>query len=179
MEEFNAKPSTMDARVNKVKLNALGSPERPLAEVVAETIEYKVSWTLSGPGAARWCLNYLVIEGLGFEAHHERFRQLCKLDVTTFWIELIFRRLQTIEYAHSEKAREMESKAVGGKLTLEEQFTCGSMVRQAGTLMVAPSLLEHVKSEVEKDVLLQKNLQKAREERDLARKAKGKKGEDP
>jgi hypothetical protein len=26
------------------------------------------------------------------------------------------------------------------------------MVRQAGTLMVAPSLLEHVKSEVEKDV---------------------------
>jgi len=53
------------------------------------------------------------------------------------------------------------------------------MVRQAGTLMVAPSLLEHVKSEVEKDVLLQKNLRKAREERDLARKAKGKKGEDP
>ena len=45
--------------------------------------------------------------------------------------------------------------------------------------MVAPSLLEHVKSEVEKDVLLQKNLPKAREERDLAGKAKSKKGEDP
>ena len=69
-----------------MKLNALGSPERPLAEVVAETIEYKVSWTLSGPRAARWCLNYLVIEGLGFEAHHERFRQLCKLDVTTWGV---------------------------------------------------------------------------------------------
>lgn len=44
------------------------------------------------------------------------------------------------------------------------------MVRQAGTLMIAPSLLEHVKAEVEKDVLLQKNLRKAREERDLARR---------
>ena len=86
MEECNAKPSTMDARVNKVKLNALGSPERPLTEVVAETIECKVSWTLPGPRATRWCLNYLVIEGLGFEPHHGRFWQLCKLDVTTWGV---------------------------------------------------------------------------------------------
>eukprot|EP00435_Cladocopium_sp_Y103_P029330 s787_g7.t1 len=206
MEEFNAKPVKMDSRLNKVKLNPLGSPERPLAEVVAETVEYKVDWKIAGPRTSRWCLSYLVIEGLGFEAHHERFRQLCKLDVTTWGvmehfqlsmilrqliqvdmvngynclgIELIFRRLQTIEYAHSEKAREAESKSVGGKLTLEEQFTFGSMVRQAGTLMIAPILLEHVKAEVEKDVLLQKNLRKAREERELARKAKGQKGSDP
>ena len=100
MEEFNAKPSTMDARVNKVKLNALGSPERPLAEVVAETIEYKVSWTLSDPRTARWCLNYLVIEGLGFEAHHERFRQLCKLDVTTFWCHGTFSIVHDSSPAH-------------------------------------------------------------------------------
>jgi len=54
-------------------------------------------------------------------------RQLIQVDMVNGFnclgIELIFRRLQTIEYAHSEKAREMESKAVGGKLTLEEQFT--------------------------------------------------------
>lgn len=146
-----------------------------------------------------------MIEGLGFEAHHERFRQLCKLDVTnwgvmehfqlsmilrqllqvdmingcnTLGVELMFRRLQTIEYAHSEKAREAESKAMGGKLSLEEQFTFGSMVRQAATLMIAPSLLDHVKQEVERDVQLQKNIRKAREERDMARKNKGKKSEE-
>ena len=46
--------------------------------------------------------------------------------LSTVWgFELIFERLQTLEYAHSEKAREMESKAVCGKLTLEEQFTFG------------------------------------------------------
>ncbi|CAE7219960.1 gag-pro-pol [Symbiodinium sp. CCMP2592] len=61
----------------------------------------------------------------------------------------MFRRVQTIEYAHSERARELEAKSVGGKLSLEEQHTFGSLVRQAGTLMIAPSLLDHVKQEVE------------------------------
>lgn len=86
----------------------------------------------------------------------------------------MFRRLQTIEYAHSEKAREAESKAIGGKLSLEEQMTFGSLVRQHGTLMIAPALLDHVKIEVEKEVMLQKNLRKSREERELARKKQGK-----
>lgn len=206
IEAFNAKPCESDIRIVKIKMNAVGTPERPLADIVAETKEYKVAWKISGPRTARWCLNYLVIEGFGFEAHHERFRQLCKLEVTTWGvmehfqlsmilrqliqvdmlngynnlgIELMFRRLQTIEYAHSEKAREMESKAVGGKLSLEEQMTFGSLVRQAGTLMIAPTLLEHVKLEVEKDVQLQKNIRKAREERELARKAKPGKEQNP
>ena len=65
---------------------------------------------------------------------------------------------------------------------MEEQATFGAVVRQAGTLMVAPSLLDHVKAEVEKDVALQKNMRKAREERELNRKAakdpKGKKNEE-
>ena len=82
----------------------------------------------------------------------------------------MFRRVQTIEYAHSERARELEAKTVGGKLSLEEQYTFGSLVRQAGTLMIAPSLLGHVMAEVEKDVQLSKNMRKAREERELAKK---------
>ena len=207
VEDFNGRPSMCDPRIVKVRNNAVGTPERPLAEIVAETREYKVLWKLTGPRTSRWCLNYLVIEGLGFEAHHERFRQLCKLEPTTWGVmehfqlsmvlrqliqvdmingynnlgvELIFRRLQTIEYAHSEKAREVESKAVGGKLSMEEQMTFGSLVRQAGTLMIAPALLDHVKQEVEKDVQLQKNIRKAREERELSRKQKGKvKDENP
>lgn len=93
-------------------------------------------------------------------------------------VELMFRRVQTIEYAHSEKARENEARSPGGKLALEEQYMFGSLVRQAGTLMICPQLLQHVKEEVEKDVQLQKNLRKAKEERELAAKAKGKKKQD-
>lgn len=48
--------------------------------------------------------------------------------------------------------------------------------------MVAPDLLHHVKSEVERDATLSKNLRKAREDRELACKQqqtqKNKKGED-
>ena len=113
-------------------------------------------------------------------------RHLVQVDclnvLNSLGVELMFRRLQTIEYAHGERAREAEARSVGGKLTMEEQATFGAVVRQAGTLMVAPSLLDHVKAEVEKDVALQKNMRKAREERELNRKAakdpKGKKNEE-
>lgn len=91
-------------------------------------------------------------------------------------IEILFRRLQTIEYAHSEKAR--ESKVVGGKLALEEQFVFGSVVRHAGTLMISPSLLSHVKEETEREVQLAKNIRKAKEERELGQKNKSNKKEE-
>ena len=45
-------------------------------------------------------------------------------------LEVIFRRLQTIEYSY-ERARELEAKAVGGRLSLEEQQTFGGVTRQA------------------------------------------------
>ena len=135
-------------------------------------------------------------------------RQLCKVDATAWGIqehwqlsnvvrhalqvdqlngynllclEVIFRRLQTIEFAYAEKAKEAESRAVGGRLSLEEQQTFGGMTRLASTLMVCPQLLDHVKEEVERDASLAKNLRKAREERELARrnaKKGGKAGED-
>ena len=84
--------------------------------------------------------------------------------------ELMFRRLQTVEYSRAERARDAESKAMGlsSKLALEEQFVFGSLVRTAGTFMVCPTLLQHVKEETEREVLLAKNLCKAKEERELA-----------
>ena len=86
--------------------------------------------------------------------------------------------MQTIEYAYSQKVKEIENRNVGGRLSIEEQSIFGGLVRQASTLMICPSLLDHVKAEVEKDVNLTKNMRKAREERDLsaiAEKAKSKK----
>ena len=204
VSDFNNKPSRCDLRINAVKINSVGTPERALGDIAAESVEYPVKWELTGPRTSKWCLHYLSVEALGFEAHHERFRQLCKLDASAWGvqehfqlsmvlrqliqvdmvnacncigIELMFRRVQTIEYAHAEKAREAESKSIGGKLSLEEQYTFGSLVRQAGTLLICPKLLEHVKAEVQKDVELQKNMRKAREERELSRR-KGKKGEE-
>ena len=206
--EFNNRASACDGRIQPRKMNPMGRPELALAEAVAVCTEHDLGWEVAGPRTAKWCLSYLCVEGLGFEAHHERFRTLCKLDSTTYttWgvqehfqismflrqlvqvdaldgfnclgVELMFRRLQTIEYAHSEKAREAEARLTGGKLALEEQHMFGSVVRQAGTLMICPQLLTHVKEELERDVQLQKNLRKAKEERELAGK-KSKQEEGP
>lgn len=198
VEDFNGRPALCDGRILPRKNNSLGVPEMSLSDAAARSKQYDLGWKVAGPRTAKWCLAYLSVEGLGLEGHHERFRQLCRLE-TSSWgvmehfqlsmfvkhliqtdmvnpcnsqgVELMFRRLQTIEYAHSEKAREAEAKATGGKLSLEEQASFGSIVRQSGTLMISPDLLTHVKEEVERDAALQKNLRKAREERDLARKA--------
>ncbi|CAJ1387216.1 unnamed protein product [Effrenium voratum] len=132
-----------------------------------------------------WPRDLLLRRQTRFQLAQEHFqlsmmlRQLLQVDsingCNSLGVELMFRRLQTIEYAHSEKARENESRLSGGKLALEEQYVFGSVVRHAGTLMIAPSLLSHVKEETEKEVLLAKNLRKAKEERELAAKKGGKK----
>ena len=196
---FKLKPGGWDYRTTSIEYDSLGKIENSMKDVAKKSNEVKLDWTLTGPRTARWCVSYLIIENLGLEGHHERFRQLCKLDsgswgiqehcqlsmtlkyaiqsdqlnpYTNLFCEIMFRRLQTIEYACMERAREQEAKLVGGKLSLEEQSTFGGITRAAATLMVCPDLLEHVKVEVERDAQLAKNLRKAREERELARKGK-------
>eukprot|EP00438_Fugacium_kawagutii_P034490 Skav226404 [mRNA] locus=scaffold3989:204376:205527:- [translate_table: standard] len=198
---FRQRPSKCDSRILPSFLNSLGQPERTLKDVAAMSIEAPVRWVLSGPRTSRWCVNYLTVENLGFEGHHERLRQITKADASSWGIqehfqismslrqcllvdqvnpfnllsvEIQFRRLQTIEFSYSEKAREAESRAVGGRLSLEEQTTFGGITRQYATLMICPDLLDYVKQETEKEASLAKNLRKAREEREAARK--GKKG---
>ena len=204
---FLQKPSLCDSRVVPQEVDALGKPDCSLKEVSKKFKESEVGWSLTGPRTSRWCVSYLVVEGLGLEGHHERFRNLCKIEASSWgvqehfqlsmiakhalqvdqlngynnlFLEVIFRRIQTIEYSYADRAREQESKAVGGRMSLEEQQTFGGVTRQAGTLMICPELLDYVKSEVERDASLAKNLRKAREERELARRQGGKKkqGED-
>lgn len=202
VDDFMGRPAQCDHRILSIKYSPIGAPERSLADIASLCQEFPVKWTLPGPRTAKWCVTYLSIEGLGFEAHHERMRTLCRLEANSWgvqehfqlsmtlrhalqidqldgfnlaFVEVMFRRIQTIEYAHSERARESESRSVGGRLSLEEQQTFGGLVRHAGTLMICPSLLEHAKLEVEKEVGLQKNMRKIREEREAARKAGNKK----
>ena len=81
-------------------------------------------------------------------------------------VEAIFRRMQTIEYSHSQKLRETESKGGPSKLSLEEQAAFAGAMRAHTSLMICPDMLEHVRKEVEREASLAKNLVKARENRD-------------
>lgn len=62
---------------------------------------------------------------------------------------------------------------------MEEQTSFGGVTRQYATLMICPQLLEHVKTETEREASLAKNLRKAREEREASRKAAAKKKGQP
>ena len=158
-------PARCDHRVLPLELNTMDMPEVTLKEVAARSHEVPMRWQLTGPRTARWCVNYLAIENFGFEGHHERLRQVTRADASSWGIqehfqtsmslrtallidqvdpynllsiEVQFRRLQTIEFSYSEKAKEVEAKAVGGRLSLEEQTTFGGVTRQYSTLMICP-----------------------------------------
>ena len=207
-DSFLGQNTKGDSRVLPVQWNALGQPERTLKEVASLSREVEVKWSLPGPRTSQWCINYLSIEGLGFEGHHQRLRQMCRLEPTSWGVqehfqvsmalrqallvdqldgcnllstEVQFRRLQTIEFSYAEKAKDAEARGAGGRLSLEEQVSFGGVTRQFSTLMICPSLLDHVKTETEKEAALAKSLRKAREEREAARKAavpkKGAKGQ--
>lgn len=65
--EFMQKPARGDCRILEVGLNALGHPERSLREIASMCREVPVKWSLPGPRTAKWCVNYLSVEGLGFD----------------------------------------------------------------------------------------------------------------
>ena len=142
-------------------------------------------------------MDYILNEGLGIEGHHEHFRSICKLAAADWGvqehcqlspqlnqalcidmldgtdlvsIETKFRRMQTIEFAHWDKAKDQESKGIGGKLTLEEQAAFSGVTRAHAAIMICPDLVEHVRSELEREGKLNKNLRLAREEREARRK---------
>ena len=57
------------------------------------------------------------------------------------------------------------SGSAGGKLDSEEVNAFSGQSKAGDVIMVAPTLLDYVKGQVEKDVLIMKNMRKAREER--------------
>jgi hypothetical protein len=80
--------------------------------------------------------------------------------------ESICRRLQIIEWAYSEKVKDVAGSGAGARLDYEEVAAfSGRAGHSENSIMVCPELLDHVKSTVEKDAVILKNLRKAREER--------------
>ena len=152
------------------------------------------------PRTVKWCPNHLRQEGRGLESHHEHFKRL--VDVkdnqwameeyasiigalksflfvdqydpsNSVGLEILFRRLQTIEYSYSDRLRDRTAASSGGRLTLEEQAAFGATARLESKLMVNPQLLEAARSELEKEAALAKSLVKAREARHALGKKKG------
>ena len=113
-----------DARTVGMQVHGSASPESSLKDVCARCVEKPVKWSLTGPRTCKWCVNYLVVEGLGIEGHHERFRQLCRIESGSWGVQEHF-QLSMVRIRLQREGKEAESKAIAGRLSLQKQQTFG------------------------------------------------------
>ena len=154
---------------------------------------------VAGPRSTSWCLDFLRRRHTPTD-HHLMFKTTAKLQTEQWGVqeheqlmkylelagtydqldlsncafaEAILRRAQTIEWAYHDRLREADSASSKDKMSPEEFAAFSGFSKAGDLLMVAPQLLEHVKTQVEKDAAIMKNIRKAREERELRRKGPG------
>lgn len=190
-EAFMERIARADARLLPIVIDSRGKRERSLASAAEMSREEPLEGFPS-PRTVGWCLNHLVNEGRGLDSHFEYFKSLCNLQQSQWGMEeysnlisvakaliqqdqldivniagaeLIFRRLQAIEYSYSDKLREKSSQSAGSRLPLDEQAAFGAAARAESKLMISPLLLEAARSETEREAGLAKSILKAREAR--------------
>ena len=197
LDAFMKRAVSGEARVLPIKTNTIGVRERSWASVVEDMREEKID-SMPAPRTSKWCMHHVLKEGRGLEAHQEHLKTLCglkhdqwgmeeygsiihilnalilvdQLDPTnTVGVEMAFRRLQTIEYAYSDRLRERMATGSTGRLTVDEQAAFGAAAKAESKLLICPALLESAKVDVERESALARALLKAREARvSLARK---------
>ncbi|CAE8597430.1 unnamed protein product [Polarella glacialis] len=197
----------LDVRIQRIKIRH-GARCREWREGCEELREETFTdYPLTGPRTSSWCMKYLNRQPGGAADRHALWRQGSKVSPSDWGVaehetlleavklamsydqlelanlacfEILFRRLQTIEYCYQDRSRELSNsqhQRFGPKLTLEEQSAFMGVTRNE-MVMIDPQLLAHIKSHVKEDAELSKNLRLAREERAAALKHKGKADKD-
>ncbi|CAK0850412.1 unnamed protein product [Prorocentrum cordatum] len=202
--DFADRAVAPDCRLLPVRLDRAGRPFRTLENLV-ESCRQEHLPDFIAPRTTMWCLEHLAGEGRSLESHFEHFKKLCGLQDSQWGmeeyasvisylkallqhdqvdasnilsVEMMFRRLQTIEYCYSDKLRERTAGSSAGRLTADEQAAFGATARAESRLMVSPALLESAKQELERDASLAKSLLKAREARESLGKRRQGQGKD-
>ena len=203
--EYAGREAAADARLLGITFQGTARSDRQWRDLSREVRQEDFSdWVVPGPRTASWCVQYINRKNGGPTDHHKWWSQahglkpdswgmaehdnLSKvldrlgrydgLDLTNLsGAELIFRRLQLIEYVYSERgpgggkgsSKGDKKKDDPANLTYEATIFGGAH-KEYGDCMVAPSLLEYVAKEVESEAAVMKSVRKAREERAAAAK---------
>ncbi|CAK0822825.1 unnamed protein product, partial [Prorocentrum cordatum] len=173
-----------DARTLTVKSGPRGRG-REWREVVGACEEEPFGdFPVAGPRSAWWCLDFLrrrhtptdhhlmfkttarlQSEQWGAQEHEQLMKYIelagtyDQLDLSNCaFAEAIFRRAQTIEWSYRDRLREANSASSKDKMSPEEFSAFSGFSKAGDLLMVAPTLLEFVKGQVEKDAAIMKNI---------------------
>ncbi|CAK0910795.1 unnamed protein product [Prorocentrum cordatum] len=188
-----------DARTLPACRDKLGRRERSWADMRAAVTrdDFGKEWIPLGVRTAAWCLEPINAEGGSLDGHRDRFGSVCRLEPNAWGlgehfhlavavkaallvdqldgadlvaIEMLPRRVQTIEFDHLERAKEAESKGYSGRLSQEEQQAFAGLSQGLGPPMICPKALGVVRANVEREAQLNEALRQGREEREAVRK---------
>ncbi|CAK0906231.1 unnamed protein product, partial [Prorocentrum cordatum] len=179
--------TTGDARALPVRTGPRGRGREWRGVVDSCEEEPFGDFPVAGPRSTSWCLDFLrrrhtptdhhlmfkttarlQMEQWGVQEHEQLMKYLelagtyDQLDLSNCaFAEAILRRAQTIEWAYRDRLREADSASSKDKMSPEEFSAFSGFSKAGDLLMVAPQLLEHVKTQVEKDAAIMKNIRKA------------------
>ena len=206
IEKYKGAEAVGDARLLGVSFQGIQRAERQWRDVSKDVKEEKMEdWAIPGPRTSEWCVRFLNRRNGGPMDHHrwwiqnhslkpdswgvaehdnlskalDKLGRFDGLDLANLaGVELMFRRLQLIEYVCSEKgpgggkgSSKGDKKTDAMSLVQQHEATIfAGAHKEFGDVMVAPLLLEYVAKEVESEAAVLKQVRKAREERAAANK---------
>ena len=206
IDKYKGAEATGDARLLSMTFQDISRAERQWRDVSKDIKQEDFKdWSMPGPRTTEWCVRFLNRRNGGPMDHHRWWTQnhslkpdnwgvaehdnLSKaldklgrfdgLDLSNLaGVEVMFRRLQLIEYVYSDRGpgggkgsskSDKKTDVMTGVQQYEATIFAGAH-KEFGDVMVAPSLLEYVAKEVESEAAVLKQVRKAREERAAASK---------
>ena len=199
VDKFKGLEAAADARLLPLSFQGTSRTERQWRDVAKEVKEEKFEdWSIPGPRTAAWRIQFLNRKD-GPMAHHrwwvqahslkpdawgvaehdslmkavDKMGRFDALDMANIaGVELIFRRLQLIEFIYSERgpgggkgsSKSDKKDGMTAMQSYEATIFAGAH-KEFGDVMVAPPLLDYVAKEVEGEAAVLKQVRKAREER--------------
>ena len=201
-ETPRAAEAVSDARTLSLEVLASGARRTRDFKEAAKLFspEEYPDWPVKGPRSTAWCSAYLSRKPSG-EEHHHMWRQICRLNADQWGVgehgrlleiadvaagydgfdltncafaEMLFRQVQVIEWTYAKKLQEntASTSSSAGRLDREEIAAFSGRNDKASGVMVCPEVLDHVKTIVEREAAIMKNLRKAKEEREARAKKK-------
>jgi len=201
LDDYGGGAGDTDARVLPVLYNRSGQRRREWREVVEDLHEVTFdSWPVAGPRTSNWVAAFFRRRGVGPEDHHRWWRTVCRLSAVDWGvgehsqccrylevagcfdqldlgnvavIELVARRIQTIEFQYRERVKEHHLGAGGGgapavtgsaAMSIEEAELFDGADRVHATLCCSPELVKHVTAQMRDQAELQRHARQAREE---------------
>ncbi|CAK0899236.1 unnamed protein product [Prorocentrum cordatum] len=157
-----------DARILHVSLSDAGRQRTQWRDVVSKSsVTDFAGWPVVGPRTTEWCMMFLNRRGGGPMDHHRYFTMLHGLETGDWGVDTHRMRLKAVEeartYDHLELCNLASFEVLFRQAQLaecvhEQERVARQTHRDAGSVMLAPELMDFASREVERDANIMKQM---------------------